>query len=103
MHIVHEYIDMDEVGFDLSKTRRRGRNIIGHRAIVNVPGQLGRNITTCAAITQNGVLHHHATLGPYNTNHIIHFLDAAHDMLVQRLQNEDQARFVIIWDNVRFH
>ncbi|XP_016308870.1 uncharacterized protein LOC107663208 [Sinocyclocheilus anshuiensis] len=101
--IIHEYIYVDEVGFNLSKTRRRGRNVIGQRAIVNVPGQRGGNITMCAAITQNGVLHHHARLGPYNTDHIIRFLDAVHDMLVQGLQNEDQARFVIIWDNVSFH
>ncbi len=31
------------------------------------------------------------------------FLDAVHDVLVQGLQNEEQARFVIIWDNVSFH
>ncbi|XP_026003474.1 uncharacterized protein LOC113009413 [Astatotilapia calliptera] len=29
----HEYIFIDEAGFDLSKTRRRGRNVIGQRAI----------------------------------------------------------------------
>ncbi|XP_038144332.1 uncharacterized protein LOC119785653 [Cyprinodon tularosa] len=37
--IQHEFIYVDEAGFNLMKTRRRGRNIIGHRAIVNVPGQ----------------------------------------------------------------
>ncbi len=35
----HEFIFIDEAGFDLSKTRRRGRNVIGQRAIVHVPGQ----------------------------------------------------------------
>ncbi|KAK0151031.1 hypothetical protein N1851_007823 [Merluccius polli] len=30
--IPHEYIFIDEAGFNLAKTRRRGRNIIGHRA-----------------------------------------------------------------------
>ncbi len=43
---------VDEAGFNLTKTRRRGRNIIGHRAIINVPGQRGGNITMCAAISQ---------------------------------------------------
>ncbi|KAK0140192.1 hypothetical protein N1851_022890 [Merluccius polli] len=38
--IQHEFIYVDEAGFKLTRTRRRGRNIIGHRAIVNVPGQL---------------------------------------------------------------
>jgi len=36
------------------------------------------NVAMCAAITQNGVLYHHARLGPYNTDHIICFLDAVH-------------------------
>ncbi|XP_056441215.1 uncharacterized protein LOC130378498 isoform X2 [Gadus chalcogrammus] len=39
--IQHEFIYVDEAGFNLTRTRRRGRNIIGHRAIVNVPGQRG--------------------------------------------------------------
>ncbi len=33
------------------------RNLFGHRAILNVLGQCGCNITMYAAITQNGVLH----------------------------------------------
>lgn len=67
-HVIrHKFIYVDEVGFNLTKTRRRGQNVIGQRAIKNVPGQRGGNITMCAAITQNRVLHHNATLGPYNT------------------------------------
>ncbi len=58
----HEFIFIDEAGFDLSKTRRRGRNVIGQRAIVHVPGQRGGNITLCAAISLRGLLHHHAKL-----------------------------------------
>ncbi len=41
----------DEAGFNLAKTRRRGRNVVGQRAVVNVPGQRGGNITLCAAIS----------------------------------------------------
>nr|XP_055076382.1 uncharacterized protein LOC129455639 [Misgurnus anguillicaudatus] len=93
----HELLFVDEAGFNLSKTRRRGRNIIGHRAIINVPGQRGRNITMCAAISQNGVVHHHATIGPYNTAHIIAFLDTLHDLLT--VQRPEHTRYVIIWDN----
>ncbi|XP_058637049.1 Fc receptor-like protein 1 [Onychostoma macrolepis] len=37
----HEQFFVDEAGFNLTKTRRCGRNIIGHRAIINVPGQRG--------------------------------------------------------------
>ncbi|XP_016370024.1 uncharacterized protein LOC107709879 [Sinocyclocheilus rhinocerous] len=73
--ILHEFIYIDEAGFNLTKARRRGRNIIGHRAIINVPGQRGGNITLCAAISQHGVLLRHAKMGPYNTPHILAFLD----------------------------
>ena len=59
--VPHEFIYI-EAGFNLTTVRRRGRNIIGHRATVNVPGQHGGNITLCAAITQNGVLHRHGPL-----------------------------------------
>lgn len=98
----HEQLFVDEAGFNLTKTRRRGRNIIGHRATINVPGQRGGNITMCAAISQNGVVHHHATLGPYNTAHIITFLDTLHDILTN-VQRPEQTRYVIIWNNVSFH
>ncbi len=54
----------------------------------------------CAVISVQGVLHHHATLGPYNTGHIIAFLDALHAVVQDRPQ---QPRFVVIWDNVSFH
>lgn len=37
----HELLYMDEAGFNLPKTRGRGRNVIGHRASTSVPGQWG--------------------------------------------------------------
>ncbi|KAI2667123.1 5-(hydroxymethyl)furfural oxidase [Labeo rohita] len=61
----HEFIYVDEAGFSLAKTRRRARNVVGPRAVVNVPGQRGGNITLCAAISVQGVLRHHATLVLY--------------------------------------
>ena len=51
-HVIrHEFIYVDEVGF---KTRRRGRNVIGQRAITNVPGQRGGNITMCCHRSKRG-------------------------------------------------
>ena len=76
-------------------------NVIGQKAVVNVPGQRRANITLCPAISLQGVVHHHATLGPYNTTHIIRFLDALHNTVVQ--DGPEQPRFVVIWDNVSFH
>ncbi|XP_063078682.1 uncharacterized protein LOC134468737 [Engraulis encrasicolus] len=61
----HKLIFIDEAGLNLAKHRRRGRNYIGQRAIIEEPGQRGGNITMCAAIGINGVIHQHANLGPY--------------------------------------
>ncbi|XP_045560151.1 uncharacterized protein [Salmo salar] len=106
--IPHEFIFIDEAGFNLAKTRRRGRNVIGHRAILGVPGQRGGNITMCTAISNtHGVLHRHANLGPYNTAHILTFLDRLHNILTppERMNDADhqRTRYVVVWDNVSFH
>lgn len=61
---VHESIFVVEAGFHLTKTRRRGRYIIGYRATFSVPGQCVDSRTLYAAISQNYFFHHHATLGP---------------------------------------
>lgn len=100
--ILHEFIYIDEAGFNLTKARRRGRNIIGHRAIINVPGQRGGNITLCAAISQHGVLLRHAKMGPYNTPHILAFLDRLHH-IVTAGNEMHQMQYTVIWDNVSFH
>lgn len=50
MESPHEFIFIDEAGFNLTKRRSRGRNIIGQHAIVEVPGEHGGNVTLCAAI-----------------------------------------------------
>ncbi|XP_026098430.1 uncharacterized protein LOC113069519 [Carassius auratus] len=40
----HNFVYMDEAGFNLTKCRRRGRNVIGQRATVDLPGQRGGNM-----------------------------------------------------------
>ena len=103
--MLYEYIFIDEVGFNLVKRRRRGRNVIGQRAIVEVPGQRGGNITMCAGMNHQGILHRHAHLGAYNTARLLVILDGLHDLLVPPGQIDDQQRIehVVIWDNVSFH
>ncbi|CAM4572758.1 unnamed protein product [Leuciscus chuanchicus] len=96
----HEFIYMDEAGFNLTK-RRRGRNVIGHRAIVGVPGQPGGNVTLCAAISNHGVVHHHANLGPNNTHQLLIFLNHMRDALLG--QQDEHPIYVVVWDNVSFH
>ncbi|KAI2643760.1 hypothetical protein ROHU_027153 [Labeo rohita] len=93
--------------FNLSKVRRRGRNLIGYRATITVPGQRGANITMCAAISNDGVLCHIPAIGPYNTERLIPFLNALHERLIppeeRGLLRAGMPLFIIIWDNVSFH
>ncbi len=49
----HMFVFVDKAGFDLSKGRRRVRDLIGHRATADTPGQRGANITMCAAVSEN--------------------------------------------------
>jgi hypothetical protein len=78
-----ELIFINEAGFSLAKTRRRGRNIIGQRAIIEVSGHIGGNVTICTAMSHNGVLHCHARLGRYNTAHLLNSLNTLHCNLFQ--------------------
>ncbi|XP_063757810.1 uncharacterized protein LOC134876683 isoform X2 [Eleginops maclovinus] len=103
----HEFIFVDEAGFNLTKRRRRGRNIIGQRAIVDVPGQRGGNITLCAAMSSRGLLHRHAELGAYNTERLLTFLGELREVLHDHDHPNDQQNpgpadlpiYVIFWDN----
>ncbi|KAL7868414.1 hypothetical protein SRHO_G00097980 [Serrasalmus rhombeus] len=69
----HSFIYMDEAGFNLTKRRRRGRNITGHRATVDVPGQQE---------------HNHGDLIP----------EQERDQI-----GDDLPKYIIVWDNVSFH
>ncbi|XP_045915472.1 uncharacterized protein LOC123977049 isoform X2 [Micropterus dolomieu] len=71
----HKFIYLDEAGFNLAKTSRRGRNFIGQRATIQVPGQRGANITMCAAISEDGVVGRRPHIGPYNAALLVTFLD----------------------------
>ncbi|KAJ8366532.1 hypothetical protein AAFF_G00350860 [Aldrovandia affinis] len=86
-----------------TRTRRRGRNIIGNRAIVDVPGLRGGNVTMCAAIGHRGVIHHHAQFGPYNTARLLTFLDVLNNIFIPPQEEGPEQPNYIIWDNVSFH
>lgn len=61
----------------------------------------------CAAMSENGVLTHIPILGPYNTQHLITFLDTLYRDLIpdheRGMMQEDLPAYVVIWDNVSFH
>lgn len=92
---------MDEAGFNLMKCRRRGRNIIGHRATADVPGQRGGNITMGTAISENGVLMHIPIIECLVTFLDTLFRDLIHEQ--ERGLGDDLPKYVIVWDNVSFH
>ncbi len=99
---LHTFIYLDEAGFNLA-----GRNRIGQRATIDVPGQRGGNITMCAAISENGVLTHKPRLGPYNTQHLLTFLDTLYRDIIPEnergLTGDHLNKHVVVCDNVRFH
>ncbi|XDV52533.1 hypothetical protein PO909_021253 [Leuciscus waleckii] len=101
------FVYVDEAGFNLTKCRRRGWNIIGHRATVDLPGQRGGNITMCAAISEHGVLTHIPLIGPYNTQYLLNFFKTLYRALIpddeRGLFREDLPKYVVICDNVSFH
>nr|XP_023660024.1 uncharacterized protein LOC111839919 [Paramormyrops kingsleyae] len=103
----HILVFVDEAGFNLSKGRRRGRNLIGHRATINTPGQRGANITMCAAISENGVSTHIPHIGPYNTQLLLAFLNALYRDLIPEQERgvvrPHLPNYVVVWDNVSFH
>ncbi len=98
--VPHEMIYVDEAGFNLAKRRQRGRNIIGKRATVTVPGQRGANITMCAAISINGALLNKCVIGPYNTDCLLLFLEDLHERLVPEVEKGTGGRPVNICDHM---
>ncbi len=94
----HEFIYIYEAGFNLTTMRRKRRYIIDHRAIYQ--GNVG--VTLPFVLPQNGVLHCHANLGPYNTDLTLTFLDRLHNIITAANQR-DQMQYIVIWDNVAFH
>ena len=44
-------------------------------------------------------------IGPYNTAHLIRFLDTLHNTLIppDQIDGPEQLRYVVIWDSVSFH
>ncbi|XP_060790269.1 uncharacterized protein LOC132894453 [Neoarius graeffei] len=96
----HEYLFLDEAGFNLQKRRQRGRNIISQRAITEVPGRRGGNTTLCAAMGSEGLVHRHAVLGSYNTQRLLTFLEELRDILLDRQQHHPGPAHPILCDHL---
>ncbi len=102
----HILVFLDKAGFNLSKGRRHGRNLIEHRATTHTLGQRGANITMCAAISENGVSTHIPHIGSYNTQLLLAFLNTLYRDLIPEQERglvRPHVPYVVVWDNVSFH
>ncbi|KAM9426086.1 uncharacterized protein KZ484_016148 isoform 1-T1 [Pholidichthys leucotaenia] len=101
------FVFVDETGFKLAKARRKGRNMIGHRATMDGSDQRGANITICIALSIDGVVLNKPLIGLCNTESLIYFLGDLHDQFVpaeEESHNERKApTVVVVWEDVAFH
>ena len=90
---------VDECGFNLHIRRKFGRARRGEHASLPVANSRGRNISACAAMSDDGLLHEIIRPGAYNTEHFCAFLTS----LFVILSGMGRSHCWIILDNVRFH
>lgn len=95
----YNLIYVDETGSNLHICRRRGRNLIGKRAVIELPTQRGGNLSSCAAISSAGVLHTKIQFTPFNTTKFLDFMNELFSKLDQTMLD----KYIIIMDNVAFH
>jgi hypothetical protein len=90
---------IDEAGFNISMRVRRGRSLVGTRAVRIVRNIRSRNITLCCAIGKEGILNYETSQGSYNTDKFFEFVRNTIDVI--RSKNIQNA--ILIMDNVPFH
>lgn len=90
---------VDETGFNLHLRRKYGRAPSGLRANVVVANSRGRNISICAAMSEEGFLFHNVHNGAYTAMLFVEFLEG----LFEKLSLMGRRNCLIILDNVRFH
>jgi transposase len=89
----------DESGFNLHLRRKFGRARRGALASVTVPNNRGSNISVCAAMSEEGLLHEKLSPRPYTAELFCEYLDE----LFIELRRLGRAACWIILDNARFH
>lgn len=92
------FVYVDEFGCNLHTSRKRGRNAIGRMAIRATPNQRGKNLSTCAAISdREGVVHYRSKFCSYNNVEFVSFLNEMFEKLVS------PHKVMIVMDNASFH
>ncbi|KAF7689915.1 hypothetical protein CDIK_2760 [Cucumispora dikerogammari] len=77
----------------------RGRALIGRQAVSIVPFIRRRNISVCAAINIQGILHYETKQCAYKSLLFKQFLIN----LFETLRSQNKTNAIFIMDNVRFH
>jgi transposase len=95
MHIIW----IDECGFNLHLCQKFGRSRAGSQASLTVANNRGRNISVCAAMSNEGFLHEVLRPGAYTAETFCAFLQE----LFLILHNMGRSNCWLIVDNVRFH
>ncbi|KRH92503.1 hypothetical protein M153_5187000798, partial [Pseudoloma neurophilia] len=90
---------IDEVGFQLSIRRTRGRSLIGTRATTTVPGLRSNNINACAIISKHGILHYKLERTAYNTTKFSEFLNE----VFEKFEELNIRNACLIIYNASFH
>jgi transposase len=94
-----DFFFLDELGFNVSMRRRRGRSLSGKRAVLTVPAIRNRNISVCCAISRHGTFLYKKQDRPFNTETFSEFIDE----LLVKFDVEKISNAVLVLDNVQFH
>jgi transposase len=90
---------IDEAGFSVSMRTSRGQSLIGSLANLTIPALCSRNISICAAMSSEGLIHYSVQTCAFNTDSFCDFLW----VLMTRLTEEGIDSATLIGDNVAFH
>ena len=90
---------IDEIGFNVSMRTRRGRSLVGTRAVHNVTAIRARNISVCCAMNKNGIFEYLAQTTGFNTNSFVSFIN----VVLDRMTTSNISEAVFVMDNVPFH
>jgi hypothetical protein len=90
---------LDEMGFNVSMKRKRGRSLCGERVVLSVPVIRNRSISVCCAITKHRAFFYKKQDRPFNTETFSEFVDE----LIAKLDQEGTTNAILVLDNVPFH
>lgn len=93
---ISEYIFVDEMGSNLSFTRLYGRAEPGQRVVDKVPGKVGENVSTIAALGIDGMRTGLSVKGPIDGETMIYFVE---EMLAPTLKRGE----IVFMDNCPTH